>query len=92
MDEKKALLTRADLIGYIWVPGDDCLATSHDTYDSSIAQLRIVDQGVEFVTEGIGPLHRVEDRCIVAPDLGDGSGGDESSARDDYRVPMEETT
>lgn len=52
-DEDKVLLTQVDLVGYIRVLGDDCLATGHDTYDSTISQLRIINPRVEQVTRAL---------------------------------------
>lgn len=56
-DEEKTLQTREDLINYIPVLGDDCFATSQDTYDSTIAQMKLKNPGVELVTEGTSHLH-----------------------------------
>lgn len=62
--------------------------TAQDIYDSTVVQLKIVNPGVEFVTEGTMRLHRVADGRIVAPDLSDGSGREKSSAKDDQSMPM----
>lgn len=40
VDMEKALQTRADLINYIHVLGDDCMANAQDTYASTVAQLK----------------------------------------------------
>ncbi|XP_058775553.1 uncharacterized protein LOC131649814 [Vicia villosa] len=70
-EEEKALLTRADLIQYIRVLGSDCVAAAEDTFHSTVAQLKLKNPGVELVTEGTGPYHRVEGDQIVSPAFGE---------------------
>lgn len=63
-----------NLINYIRVLGDDCMVTIQDTYDFTVAQLKLKIPGVELVTEGIGPLHSIEDGPVVSLGLEEGSG------------------
>ncbi|XP_058767921.1 uncharacterized protein LOC131641640 [Vicia villosa] len=70
-EEERALLTRADLIQYIRVLGGDCVAAAEDTYNSTVAQLKLKNPGVELVTAGTGPYHRLEGDHIVSPNFGD---------------------
>lgn len=86
---EKALQTRADMINYIRVLEDDYAATSQDTYDSTVAYLKLKNQWVELVSEGTGPLHHIEGGQVVFPDLGDGSGAGELA---DQEVHMDEAT
>lgn len=45
VDGEKALQTWVDLINYIRVMGDDCMATSQDTCDSTVAQMKLKNLG-----------------------------------------------
>ncbi|XP_058741879.1 uncharacterized protein LOC131614286 [Vicia villosa] len=84
-EEERALLTRADLIQYIRVLGGDCVAAAEDTYNSTVAQLKLKNPGVELVTEGTGPYHRVEGDQIVSPNF-----GEEPMTQEAEDVQMEE--
>ncbi|XP_058782842.1 uncharacterized protein LOC131657462 [Vicia villosa] len=84
-DEEKALLTRADLIQYIRVLGGDCVAAAEDTYNSTVAQLKLKNPEVELVSEGTGPYHRVDGDQIVSPDF-----GEEPATQETGEVQMEE--
>ncbi|XP_058726104.1 uncharacterized protein LOC131597420 [Vicia villosa] len=84
-EEERALLTRADLIQYIRVLGSDCVAAAEDTYNSTVTQLTLKNPGVELVTEGTEPYHRVEGDQIVSPVI-----GEEPATQEAEEVQMEE--
>ncbi|XP_058785349.1 uncharacterized protein LOC131660187 [Vicia villosa] len=68
-EEERALLTRADSIQYIRVLGGDSVVATEDTYNSTVAQLKLKNPGVELVTEGTVPYHRVEGDQIISLDF-----------------------
>ncbi|MCI80036.1 hypothetical protein A2U01_0101307, partial [Trifolium medium] len=56
----KGLVTRAELVEEIGVLARDVLEGAKYSFDKAVAQLKIVNVGVELTTEGIGMLRRVE--------------------------------
>ncbi|MCI26327.1 hypothetical protein A2U01_0047522 [Trifolium medium] len=64
----KGLVTRAELVKKIGSLARDVLEGAKYSFYNAVAQLKIVNAGVELTTEGIGMLRRVEDGQIIIPE------------------------
>ena len=67
--EEQALLSRVDLIGRIRVLEEDIVEALSYGFNLAVQQVQAVNPGLELVTSGIGPFHRVVDGKIVSPEV-----------------------
>ncbi|MCI13161.1 hypothetical protein A2U01_0034277 [Trifolium medium] len=65
----KGLATRADLVDKIKILAQDVLEGSKYSFENVVAQLKVVNPGVELNTEGIRMLRRVENSQIIIPEV-----------------------
>ncbi|MCI32120.1 hypothetical protein A2U01_0053332, partial [Trifolium medium] len=63
----QGLVTRDELVNKISILAKDVLEGSKYSFNNVVAQLKIVNPGVELNTEGIGMLRRVENGQIIIP-------------------------
>ncbi|GAU46914.1 hypothetical protein TSUD_402950 [Trifolium subterraneum] len=61
--------TRADLISKIYEVSDLQLDVASSSFKNALAQLRILNPGVELVTEGLDEMKEVRDGRIASPPL-----------------------
>jgi predicted nuclease with TOPRIM domain len=62
-----AKLSRADLIAKIYQIGDLQLEVASSSFQNALAQLQILNPGVQLVTEGLDELKEVRDGRIATP-------------------------
>lgn len=92
IEEVKSLKTCIDLVDHIRQLEEDCLAFSEESFNETVAQLRIVNPGVEFTTTRISLLHNVEEGRIIVLDLlkigGEDACGDQPSQEEPLLQPV----
>ncbi|MCH95009.1 hypothetical protein A2U01_0015982 [Trifolium medium] len=64
----KGLVTRTELVEKIGSLARDVLKGAKYGFNNAVAQLKMVNVGVELTTEGIDMLRRVEDGQIIIPE------------------------
>ncbi|MCH82826.1 hypothetical protein A2U01_0003638 [Trifolium medium] len=64
----EGLTTRGELVGVIKSLGEKVVSGVTYGFNNAVAQLKIVNSGLELSTEGIGVLKRVENGEIVIPE------------------------
>ncbi|MCI30818.1 hypothetical protein A2U01_0052029, partial [Trifolium medium] len=65
----KGLVTRAELVEKIRVLAGDVLEGTKYSFDNVVAQLKVVNPGVELIIEVIRMLRKVENGQIVIPEV-----------------------
>ena len=89
LPELKNLITRAELVARIYQADDDAAAAVEESFNNAIAQLKLVNSGVELSTEGISFTYLVKDGQITSPNYGNST---EENARDNPEEPMPDVT
>ena len=69
--ELKKLITRAELVARIYQADDDAVAAVEESFNNAIAQLKLVNPGIELSTEGTNFSYLVRDGQIKDPSAED---------------------
>ena len=85
LSELKNLITRAELVARIYQADDDAAAAVEDSFNNAIAQLKLVNPGIELSTEGTNFSYLVKDGQIKDPSAEDDT---EEGARVNPDEPM----